>query len=269
MKTTKYGFIGTGNMGGALAEAVCKFVDPRDVMLADCLPQKAAELAQRLGCVSTDNEDIAANADYIFIGVKPQVLPTVFDSLSVLLGARKTPAVLVTMAAGIPIKQIMVLSCGNYPIIRIMPNTPVSIGKGLILCSANERVTDGQLRGFSEILSRAGTTDFIDEKLIDAASALSGCGPAFAYMFIEALADGAVECGLPRDKAIGYASQTLAGAAGLVLETGKHPELLKDEVCSPGGSTIAGVYALESGGFRASAMDAVKAAFKRTKELGS
>ena len=122
---------------------------------------------------------------------------------------------------------------GDYPVIRIMPNTPVSIGKGMILCCADSKVTAEETEDFKKAMAFAGSVDFIDESLIDAASALSGCGPAFVYMFIEALSDGAVECGLARSKAINYACQTLIGSAELVLKSGKHPGELKDAVCSP------------------------------------
>ena len=151
--------------------------------------------------------------------------------------------------------------------IRIMPNTPVAVGEGMILYDANSTVTDEQIRVFLEGLSAAGCLDRIPERLIDAAGSLSGCGPAFVYLFAEALADGGVECGVPRDKAQLYAAQTLLGAAEMLLATGKHPGELKDAVCSPGGTTIAGVHALENGAFRATVSNAVTAAFEKTAKL--
>ena len=155
------------------------------------------------------------------------------------------------------------------PIIRIMPNTPVAVGEGMILYDANEWVTSEMLDAFSHALSKAGRLDRLPEGSIDAASALSGCGPAFVYLFSESLADGAVECGLSREKANLYAAQTLYGAAKLLLESGKHPGELKDAVCSPGGTTIAGVHALEEGSFRAATMSAVNAAYQKTLKLKS
>ena len=149
-----------------------------------------------------------------------------------------------------------------------MPNTPVKVGEGMVLYTATDNVSPAALDEFLTIMARGGRFDRLDEKLIDAGCAVSGCGPAFAYMFIEALADGAVTCGLPRSKAIAYAAQTLLGSAKMVLETGDHPELLKDNVCSPGGSTIAGVRELEEHGFRGAALDAVIAAYDKTVELG-
>ena len=149
-----------------------------------------------------------------------------------------------------------------------MPNTPAMVGEGMMLVAGNKNVTDWDIAAFKDLMSMSGELDDIPEALIDAATAVSGCGPAFVYMFIEALADGGVKCGLSRDKAIKYAAQTLLGSAKMVLETGRHPEELKDAVCSPGGSTIAGVHSLEKGAFRNAAIDAVEASYKKTQKLG-
>ena len=155
----------------------------------------------------------------------------------------------------------------KIPVVRIMPNMPVAVGEGMILYTSNDFVSMEDVQGFLNSMQFAGVLDRIDEDKIDAASCVSGCGPAFAFMFCEALADGVVKCGLPRDKALLYAAQTLAGSATMLMETGEHPGKLKDAVCSPAGSTIEGVKALEDGAFRASAMNAVKMAYKRTLEL--
>ncbi len=261
----KYGFIGAGNMGGALAVAAAKSVDSGLIALADHDNEKAKALAEKIGAAYCDNEKIVKNAKYIFLGVKPQMLKDLFLEISPLLKKRKDDFILVTMAAGTKISEIEKLSGGNYPIIRIMPNTPVSIGKGIILYCANEKVDD--LSEFLDLMKFAGTLDEIPENLIDAASCVTGCSPAWIYMFIEALADGGVECGLPRAKAIRYACDALSGSASLVKESGKHPGLLKDEVTSPGGTTIAGVHALENGSFRGTVMNAVKAAYEKTINL--
>ena len=148
-----------------------------------------------------------------------------------------------------------------------MPNTPVSVGAGVVLYSVNEKVAQNEIDEFCKALSAAGVVDPIPEDKIDAASALSGCGPAFVALFAEALADGAVECGLPRDKAALYAAQTILGTAHLILESGKHPAQIKDAVCSPGGTTIEGVHALEKGKFRAASMSAVTSAYEKTLKL--
>ena len=175
--------------------------------------------------------------------------------------------VLVSMAAGVSTQSIIQMAQVDCPVIRIMPNMPVAVGEGMILYTSNDFVSMEDIEGFLDSMQYAGVLDKIDEDKIDAASCVSGCGPAFAFMFCEALADGAVECGLPRDKAMLYAAQTLAGSATMLMQTGEHPGKLKDAVCSPAGSTIEGVKALEEGAFRADVMNAVKSAYKRTLEL--
>ena len=176
--------------------------------------------------------------------------------------------VLVSMAASLTLQRLREMAGLSCPILRIMPNTPCAVGKGLTLVSANSRVTAAELADFKALMAESGLLADLPEHLIDAARAVSGCGPAYAYMFVEALADGAGKCGVPRAKAMRYAAQMLLGSASLLLETGEHPGALKDAVCSPGGSTIAGVAALEDRGFRGAAIAAVEAAYRRTKELG-
>lgn len=268
MSTVKFGFIGTGNMGGALARAVTKSVGSAEVLLSDKSKSKAELLANELKCSYGEISAVASSAKFIFLGVKPQVMKEAIESIKPILDKRTDRFVLVTMAAGLKISVIEEICGKSYPVIRIMPNTPVSVGKGMILYTASENVFMDEISEFCKSLEKAGKLDKIDEKLIDAASALSGCGPAFVYMFAESLADAGVECGLPRDKATLYASQTLSGAAELLMVSGKHAGVLKDEVCSPGGSTIAGVHSLEENSFRGTVMGAVKASFEKTKELG-
>ena len=257
----KYGFIGCGNMGGAIATALSKAT--KDILLAD--PFIAESLAAELGCAWGTNEQAVA-CDRLFLAVKPQVMGAVLESLKAVL-AEKKPTI-ITMAAGLEIATIEKMAGTKLPIIRIMPNTPVAVGKGVIQYCHNELVEDAVVADFLNDMRFAGLLDSIDEKLIDAACSLSGCGPAFAYLFIEALADGAVACGVPRDKALQYAAATVEGAAQMVQVTGKHPGELKDAVCSPGGSTIEGVKTLEEKGMRGAVMDCIAAAFKRNKELG-
>lgn len=260
----KIGFIGTGNMGGALASAVSKSCN--SVYLYDKNTDKATELAERISAVSVRASTLILESDYIFLGVKPQFLGSLAEEIKPILDAKSGDFTLVSMAAGVSLKSLKELF-GDRAIIRIMPNTPASVGKGVILY-CTENVSEKAENDFVGFMKACGTVDKIEERLIDAASAVSGCGPAFAYMFIDALADGAVECGLPRDKALDYAVSTLEGAAALLKASGKHPAELKDAVCSPAGSTIEGVKALEEGSFRASCINAVKASFERTKELG-
>lgn len=259
----KYGFIGCGNMGGALAKALRKSTD--SILLSDPSPA-AAELAKALGCEMADNAVTASSCDRLFLAVKPQVMELVLKPIQNILQEKKP--LLITIAAGLEISKIEAFAGAKLPVIRIMPNTPVAVGKGMITYCTNELVTQDMVNDFLTDMQYAGKLDAIPEKLIDAASALAGCGPAFMYMFVEALADGAVACGLPRQNALEYAAATMAGAAEMVLSTGAHPGVLKDAVCSPGGSTIAGVKALEENGLRGAVMEGIVAAYKRTMELG-
>ncbi len=265
---SKIGFIGTGNMGGALARAVGK--SGHEIYLSDFLKDKAVALALEIGACAhaSDNAEIVRECDVIFVGVKPQMLAALADEIRGELSARETHLCLVSMAAGVTLARLGELFGSALPIVRIMPNTPAAVGAGMILLTASEQVSDSDKALLETALSFAGTLDTIPEHLIDAASAVSGCGPAFVCLFIEALADGGVRCGLPRDKALAYAIETVKGTAALLTESGKHPGRVKDEVCSPAGSTIEGVTALEDGGFRALAIEAVTAAYARTKELG-
>ena len=264
----KIGFIGCGNMGGALIKAAAKSIDAKDIYVYDRCREKADALENSIGVVSSDEEKIITNAKYIFLGVKPQVLKEAVEEIRDTIKDRKDRFVIVSMAAGVEISTITSYFGFDLPIIRIMPNTPVSVGEGMILYAANNFVSDGEKEEFLQILSNAGRLDYLPENLIDAGCALSGCGPAFVDLFIEALSDAGVKCGLPRDKALLYAAQTLLGASKLMIETNSHPAVLKDAVCSPGGSTIAGVDALETNGFRGDVMAAVCASFEKTKELG-
>ena len=260
------GFIGTGNMGGALAIAAAK--TDAQIFLCNRTPEKAEALAAQLSCKTATAQEIAEFCDYIFLGVKPQMMGDLLASLAPTLKARTRPFTLVSMAAGLTMDTLRQMAGGDYPVIRMMPNTPVAVGSGVILYDTTENVTAESLNGFCDAMQFAGLVDQIPEKLMDAGSAVSGCGPAFVSMFIEAMADGGVACGLPRDKAIRYAAYTLQGTAALLLDSGKHPGQLKDEVCSPGGSTIQGVKALEDGSLRATVISAVQAAHTRNQQLG-
>ena len=262
------GFIGTGNMGGALAEAAAKAVPAEAILLSNRTAAKAEALANRLGCQVATKELAAAKCSFLFLGVKPQQMGALLSELSPILSQRNDDFVLVTMAAGLTMERIQSMAGSSYPVIRIMPNTPCAVGEGMILYDKTENVSDAAMALFLEDMRFAGILDHLPEALIDAGSAVAGCGPAYAAIFLEALADGGVACGLPRQKALLYASQMLLGTARLALETGKHPGEIKDAVCSPGGSTIAGVKALEEGGFRWAVMDAVKRAHARNQELG-
>ena len=263
----QYGFIGCGNMGGAIVRAMSKTT--HNISLSSKNGKRSRILADELGLrAANSNEDIARSCDCIFLGVKPQNMAETIKPIASILAKQKP--MLVTMAAGLTTKSIRKMVDAEIGVVRIMPNTPVAVGAGLILYCANEYVNDKDLAQVIQDMKPCGTLDSIDENLIDAGCAVSGCGPAFVYMFIDALAKGGKSCGLNAEKARMYAEITCAGAAKLSQNqaTNKTCEQLKNDVCSPGGSTVEGVRALEEENFAKSCENAVKAAYKRTKELG-
>ena len=263
------GFIGTGNMGSALARAADRGAAEGAVLwLSNRTPAKAEVLAASLTRAQVNsNEEIARTCDLSFLGVKPQMMAGVLASLAPILSARTDRFVLCSMAAGLTLDTLAAMAGGDYPLIRILPNTPAAIGQGIAQFCVRG-VTAEEKEGFCSLMAPSGLLDEMEEGLMTAANCISGCGPAFAALFTEALADGGVACGLPRDKALACAAQTLVGTGALYLAQGKHPGAMKDGVCSPGGSTIQGVRALEARGFRSAAMEAVIAAYEKTLSLG-
>ncbi len=259
----KYGFIGCGNMGGAVARALSRAT--KEITICD-RSGKAAALAEELGIHYSDAQTIAQSCDRIFLAVKPHMMQGVLLPLQPILAERKP--LLITMAASLETTQIEAFAGCALPVIRMMPNTPTAIGKGVIPYCRNNLVSDETLASWCEDMRFCGLLDPLEESLIDAATALSGSGPAYLYLLLEALADGAVACGLPRAKAMTYAAMTIVGAGEMYLENKQHPGALKDAVCSPGGSTIAALRILEQKGFRSAAMECVVAAYQKNKELG-
>jgi pyrroline-5-carboxylate reductase len=272
--------IGSGNMGFALMSCTNKAgavnstgaEKNAEIFITDTDLEKAKSAAESLGAkVLASNIEAVEKGDIIFLAVKPQVLQQVLAEIAPAINKKHTcggAPVLVSMAAGWSIGKIQETLGIKTPVVRIMPNTPALIGKGMIAMSASAEVSAQSVTELEKLLSGAGIVDKVDECFMDAVTGLSGSGPAFVYLFIETLADGGVCAGLPRDKALRYAAQTVLGAAAMVQETGKHPGELKDMVTSPGGTTIAGIAALEDGAFRGTVMKAVEAAWKRSKELG-
>lgn len=258
-------FIGCGNMGAGMLTALCKnqAVTPSDICITEKNPHRLAEIAEKFGCVpAASNEEAVKRSKYIMLCVKPQALP---EALSDMMPAirdclqKGEEKVLVSIAAGTPIEKIRGITGmdgSTLPIVRLLPNLPAAIGQGLIFFAADQADALPAADELKNLFSEAGMTVQIPESQMDAAGVMGGCIPAFAYMFIEAMADGAVMSGMARTDAIAYAAQAVKGAAGLVLEGEKHPEQLKDEVCSPAGTTIAGVKALEEHGFRNAAFQA-------------
>ena len=261
----KLGFLGSGNMAGALATAASR-TGKAELIMSNRTHAKAVALAEKLGGTAADNETVAQQGEYLFIGVKPQFTEGLLAQIKPILDARKDRFVLVSMVAGWDIERIQKFA-GDYPVIRIMPNTPAMVGEGMTLYTPSAEVTEEEMAKFLELMELSGRFSKLPEHLIAPACGITGCGPAFADLFIEALADGAVACGVPRAEALEYAAQMLMGSAKLALETKKHPGQLKDEVCSPGGTTIEGVIALEKAGFRAAVISAVRATVEKTSKL--
>ena len=265
------GCVGVGNMGGAVCGAVCRSEVDKTVLVCDMDAGKTAAFREKYGCEPVDSVTLASRADWIILGIKPQYMASVLAEMTDVLAKRVKSGqriVVVSMAAGLTMARIREMLGVDVPVIRIMPNIPASVGQGMIMYTGTEDVTEGELTLFTELLAPAGMLDRLPENLIDAGTAVSGCGPAFFCLILEAMADGGVACGLPRQKAMAYAAQTMLGTAQTLLETGKHPGVFKDEVTSPGGSTIAGVRTMEQEGVRAAMMDAVIAAYERNLELG-
>lgn len=260
----KIGFIGTGNMGSALAKAVRRQLPQAEILLANRTPAKAAALAESLQGRAVDNTEAAAECRYLFLGVKPGQIQPLLAELSPVLKSRSAPPLLISMAAGISLSQLDQFS-GGLPAVRIMPNTPVSIGQGIVLYTWGKGADQKSREAFLELMASAGSLIEIEEQQMEAAGKVAGCGPAFVDLFMEALADGGVAAGLPRALALRLAEEMTAGAAMLARQTGEHPGVLKDAVCSPGGTTIQGVRALERAGFRSAVIEAVISARKEEK----
>ncbi|MGI9241586.1 MAG: pyrroline-5-carboxylate reductase [Verrucomicrobiales bacterium] len=265
--STNLGIIGCGKMGSALLEGAIRAgaVTPDGVSAYDKFAPAAESLAGSCGSkLANSNEEVVATSDAILLCVKPQ------DMLSMLegLGEGSSGKLFISIAAGMTISAIEGALDPGARVIRVMPNTPALIGQGASAYALGSNATEDDAALAGSLLSAVGTVTEVPEKLLDAVTGLSGSGPAYAYTIIEALADGGVLCGLSRPQAIELAAQTLAGAANLVLSTGDHPANLRDQVTSPGGTTIAGLQALESGNLRATLIAAVEAATKRSQELG-
>ena len=256
-------FFGCGNMGGTLLAATAKNVDGKTIAAIDPDKAKTAKYRDLYGAAEENALTAANNCRFFVVGVKPQMYETALAPLFPILSARKDVTV-VTMGAGVSVSAVKQMT-GCDSVIRIMPNTPAAVGKGVVLYSA-DGASEETVAAFTKDFAAAGDLVPVKESEIDAASALTGCGPAFCYLFIEALADAAVECGIPREKALRFAAETVEGSAAMAKAFG-NPAALKDAVCSPGGTTIAGVHALEQGAFRATTMNAVVAAYQKTLAL--
>lgn len=268
MSNKRIGFIGCGSMGSAMINRFLnnKKVLPEDIMACDIKQNHIEELKCKFNIKKTiQSKEVLDFAQTIFLAVKPQDMPVVLEDIKKDVTDRH---LLVSAAAGITISEILGIVNSNKKVIRLMPNTPCLIGSGMTVLSPGQKVNEAELCFVKELLESLGKVEVLEEKLMDAVTGLSGSGPAYVFTFIEALADGGVKAGLPRETALLLAGQTVLGAAEMIMETGEHPSVLKDKVTSPGGTTIAGIYALEKESFRGTVMSAVEAAAGRSKELG-
>ncbi len=248
-------------------KAVAKTAGAESVIVTDASLEKAESFAASCSCrVAASNGEAVKGASFVFLAVKPAIIPAVASEIAPFL---EPSAVVVSMAAGVKIESVKSRLKDN-PVIRIMPNAAASCACAMTAVSASADTPPERIAALQSLLSASGRTELVPESLMDAVTGVSGSGPAFGFVFIEAMADAAVMLGMPRGQAVVFAAQTLKGAAELVLSgEGTHPAVLKDAVCSPGGTTIAGIAALEEAGFRSAVIKAVKAAAERSGELGN
>ena len=261
------GICGTGNMGKAIIKGLVAsgLVPAKQIFIYNIHKAKAETLAAETGVTVVDTPaELADKSQGLIMAVKPNIMPGALDAIK---NHIKADTVLISIAAGLTIARLAEHLPAQTKIVRIMPNTPSMVGEGMASVTPNEFVTSAETEDVVSIFSSFGKAVVVEERLIDAVCGLSGSGPAYVYMFIEALADGAVQEGLPRSMAYTFAAQTVLGAAKMVLATGEHPGKLKDDVCSPGGTTIEAVHVLEETGFRAAAAAAVIASAEKNKRL--
>lgn len=249
-------------IGGLLTGQLCK---PESLWATDPLVARCDRLKSQFDIrVGSDNRQAVTWADVVILAVKPQTLPDVMKEI----GADLSRKIVISIAAGVTIRSIGEQASGAKRIVRAMPNTPALVREGMTALAFGEAISEDDKSVARTVFEAVGRVVPVEERLMDAVTGLSGSGPAYVFQAIEALADGGVKMGLPRQTAELLAAQTVLGAAKLVLESGEHPAKLKDRVASPGGTTIAGLHQLEQGGFRATLMGAVEAATKRSQELG-
>lgn len=266
MYTYQFGFIGMGNMGYAMLKGLLKTVSPEQITFSARKKEKMEDVSARTGvCFAADNRACAAASRYLILAVKPQQLDRVIGEIR---DAVSESQVVISIAPGITCEALKARLGGNVRVVRAMPNTPALVGEGMTGVSYDAgRFTEEEKEQIRSLFESFGKMELVEEKLMDAVVCASGSSPAYVYLFIEALADSVVKQGMPRDAAYRMAAQAVLGSAKMVLETGEHPGLLKDKVCSPGGTTIAGVAALEEYGFRNAVIKANDACYKKCKEL--
>lgn len=264
----KIGFIGCGNMAQAMIKGIVKSenISPENIFVSNPSEEKLKNIKRECNVnVTHDNKKVALNSDILILSVKPNKYGDVIKEIKEEVSPR---AIIVTIAAGVSIDKVrLCFKNDEVKVIRTMPNTPALVGEAMTALCASDNVEEDEIDLIRKIFNSFGKTEIIEEKLMDVITGLSGSSPAYVYMFIEAMADGAVLQGMPREKAYKIAAQSVLGSAKMVLETGKHPGELKDQVCSPGGTTIEAVYCLEKNNFRASVMEAVDKCTEKSKEM--
>jgi pyrroline-5-carboxylate reductase len=261
-------FLGAGNMAEALVKGLlgAGVAAPQEILCTDRRPERGPELTRKYGVRFTQsNTEAVKAAGIVVLSVKPQVMDKVLDEIGALLDQTK---LVISIAAGVPLAAIERKVGHGVRIVRTMPNTPALVGAGATALSPGEHATEADLAQAKALFDAIGKSVIVDEPLLDAVTGLSGSGPAYIFLIIEALADGGVKAGLARQQAMDLAAQTVFGSAKLLIETGEHPGRLKDQVTSPGGTAIAGLHTLEAGGLRTTLMNAVESATNRSRELG-
>lgn len=262
----KIGFIGMGNMGSAILYGLLDEFPREDLIFTAKTEETKKRVYGETGVMYADsNAECANRCKYLVLAVKPQFYEEVLKAVRYMV----TPEhVVISLAPGKTIEQLKMNLGNDKRIVRAMPNTPAMIGEGMTGISCiREEFAPPELEMLEKIFASCGKVEFVDEKLMDAVVCASGSSPAFVYMFIEALADGAVRCGMPRKQAYVFAAQAVRGAASMVLESGEHPGILKDRVCSPAGTTIEGVAALEEYGMRNAVLKASEAVYKKCTQI--
>lgn len=265
----KIGFIGCGNMAKAMIGGIVnsKLYSGKNVTVSNPSNASLQYVKEKFNVITTnDNNKVAENSDLIILSVKPNKYEHVIEKIRTCI---KPGTVIVSIAAGVSIESIETwFEKNNLKIVRVMPNTPALVGEGMSALCRNKNVKDDEMEIVTNIFKSFGKVEIVTENMMDIVTAVSGSSPAFVYMFIEALADGAVLEGMPRDKAYKMAAQSVLGSAKMVMEAGKHPGQLKDEVCSPKGTTIESVYSLEKNGFRGNVIEAVKVCVDKSRAMG-
>ena len=262
----KIGFVGLGNMGYAIVKGLLKSESSDSIAFFDIDKSKQDDIVKELGInLCSNNVDVVKNSKYIVLAIKPQIYN---ECISDIKSHISNDSIIISIAPGISISDLKQSIDSNVKIVRVMPNTPALVSEGMsVLSFSDDNFSTEEIDDIKNIFKSCGEIEIIEEKLMDAVVPISGSSPAYIYMMIEALADGGVLMGLPRKLSYKLASQTVLGSAKMVLETGQHPGELKDNVCSPGGTTIEAVATLESKGFRSAVIDAMMSAYEKTKKL--